>query len=263
MRSRNEFGWIWKGLEAKGIKIGLMSKDQNLLAELGRHDLLAQLMQKQIIAEAVRDEQTSLEELETCKRSFMKANNLMAPESLAAFLRKRGWSSEDYEWQVSLPAKITKYCNKHYRHKAETYFLSKKTSLDTVIYSLLRTKDPFLAQELYLRISGGESNFGDLSGRYSEGKEKESKGIIGPVPMNQAHPVVAEALRTAKPLELLKPMNVAGWWLIIRLENYTPACFDDLMAERLSKELFFKWVNERVELKMEEQSMKKENGVVK
>ena len=240
-----------------------MSKDQNLLAELGRHDLLAQLMQKQIIAEAVRDERASPEELETAKTAFMRANNIMAPELLAAFMRKRGWSSEDYEWQVSLPIKVKKYCNKHYRHKAETYFLSKKTSLDTVVYSLLRTKDPFLAQELYLRISGGEANFGDLSAIYSQGKEKDSKGIIGPVPMNQAHPVVAEALRIAKPHEILKPINVAGWWLIIRLENYTPACFDDSMADKLSRELFLNWVNEEVDHKMEKQAMNQKNGVAK
>ena len=175
-------------------------------------------------------------------------------------IEETGWSSELGRFPTN---KIKKYCNKHYRHKAENYFLSKKNSLDTVIYSLLRTKDPFLAQELYLRISGGEANFGDLAAIYSEGKEKDSKGIIGPVPMNQAHPIVAEALRTAKPQELLKPINVAGWWLIIRLENYTPASFDESMAERLSRELFFNWVNEELDLRMEDQATKKENGAAK
>ena len=66
----------------------------------------------------------------------------------------------------------------------------------------------FLRRSLFLRIDGSESDFGDLAAQYSEGPERNTKGIIGPVPMTQAHPAVAELLRTSKPGVLLHPVKL-------------------------------------------------------
>ena len=107
-----------------------------------------------------------------------------------------------------------------------------------------------MAQELFLRIDGGESNFGDLAAKYSEGPERNTKGIVGPVSMTQAHPSVAELLRTSKPGLLLHPIQLGEWWIVLRLESYRPASFDEVMAERLSRELFDLWVNEELTRKM-------------
>ena len=52
-----------------------------------------------------------------------------------------------------------------------------------------------------------------------------------------------------KPGVLLHPIG-AEWWLVMRLESYTPAIFDDAMAEKLSRELFDKWVNEQLARKI-------------
>jgi hypothetical protein len=37
---------------------------------------------------------------------------------------------------------------------------------------------------------------------------------------------------------------VAEWWLIVRLESYSPAVFDDAMASQMAGELFSEWVQE-------------------
>ena len=76
-----------------------------------------------------------------------------------------------------------------------------------------------LARELYLRIEGNEANFGDLAETCSEGPERKSKGIIGPVSLTQAHPILAEVLRTTKPGELKHPFQLGEWWLVLRLES--------------------------------------------
>jgi len=119
-----------------------------------------------------------------------------------------------------------------------------------VVYSLLRVKDRFLAQELYLRISGREANFADLAAQYAEGPEKRTNGIVGPVPLTQAHPILAERLRTSAPGQLLEPFPISDWWLVVRLESYTPASFDDDIAERMASELFEEWANEETTLKV-------------
>jgi parvulin-like peptidyl-prolyl isomerase len=227
-----------------------MINERELLAELRRHNLLKQLLQHQIIAEAVGDVEISDDELLAARNQFLNQHGLKDSLSLNNYLDSQGWGSDDFNWQLSLPHRIKYHCRKHFLHKAEAHFLSRKNQLDGVVYSLLRVKDSFLAQELFLRIEGGESNFGDLAADFSEGPERNTKGIVGPVPMTQAHPHVAELLRTSKPGELLHPCLVGEWWLVMRLEKYSHATFDDAMAERLSHELFNQWVNEELARKM-------------
>jgi parvulin-like peptidyl-prolyl isomerase len=108
----------------------------------------------------------------------------------------------------------------------------------------VRVQDGLLARELYFRISAGEASFADLAARFSEGPEKATNGIVGPVPLTQAHPVLAEKLRIASPGVLMEPFSLAEWWLVVRLERYTPAIFDDAMAERMASELFDEWVQQ-------------------
>jgi parvulin-like peptidyl-prolyl isomerase len=115
-----------------------------------------------------------------------------------------------------------------------------------VIYSLLRVGDAALARELYLRIAEGEADFAQLAARYAEGPEKATRGVVGPVPLLQAHPQLAELLRTSRPGELRPPLQIEQWWLVVRLENLRPATFDETMQRRMARELFDDWVAEEV-----------------
>jgi parvulin-like peptidyl-prolyl isomerase len=70
--------------------------------------------------------------------------------------------------------------------------------------------------------------------------------------LSQAHPVLADRLRTADPGVVLEPFQVLDWWLIVRLEQYTPATFDQATADAMSRELFEQWVDEQLELTLAE-----------
>lgn len=224
--------------------------EQITLAELRRHNLLQPLLQRQVVAEAVANEQPDADALQQAREQFLRQNGIDSPESLQAFLLNNGMSEEDLNWQIALPLRIRAHCDEHFRHKAEAHFLSRKNQLDRVVYSLLRVKDPFLARELYLRIEAGEANFADLAAQYAEGPEKQTNGIVGPVPLTQAHPALAERLRTTSAGVLMEPFQIAEWWLVVRLESYTPASFDAATAERMADELFNQWVREETSLRM-------------
>ena len=60
--------------------------------------------------------------------------------------------------------------------------MKNKSSYFKVTYSLIRTADFQLAKELYLQIEAKEENIYDLAAKYSQGEEKFSKGLIGPIP---------------------------------------------------------------------------------
>ena len=128
--------------------------------------------------------------------------------------------------------------------KAEARFLERKNELDQVVYSLLRLKNSFLARELYLQIEAGESNFADLAKRYAEGPERNTNGIVGPVSLTQAHPLLVEKLRVAQPGILLEPFRISDWWLVVRLERYSPATFTDEASDQMCQEMFDLWVDE-------------------
>jgi hypothetical protein len=54
---------------------------------------------------------------------------------------------------------------------------------------------------------------------------------------------------------LQEPMGIADWWLVVRLERYTPASFDEATATRMTRELFEEWVREEAAHKMRELSV--------
>ena len=114
------------------------------------------------------------------------------------------------------------------------------------MYSLLRLGDGFLAQELYQQIAEGESNFADLAAEHGEGNEKTTRGVVGPVALDRAHPVLVDKLRSSSVGSLLEPFRIQQWWLVVRLEQYQPAQFDQAMAQRMSNELFEEWISEEL-----------------
>lgn len=214
------------------------------LALLQRHNLLRNLVQRDVMANAVARYPVRQEQLQAAMQSFCQQHRLGDEAALQSYLTTHGLTVDALQRQLSLPLQIQQHCKEQFSHKAEARFLSRKNELDRVVYSLLRVKDPFLAQELYLRIAGGEASFADLAAQYAEGPERNTKGIIGPVPLTQAHPVLAERLRTTQPGTLLEPMQLAEWFLVVRLETYAPASFNDGVADQMSRELFDLWVEE-------------------
>ena len=159
----------------------------------------------------------------------------------------QGLAVTEPELMTELTTKVQKqaFLREQFLPKAEARFLDRKNELDRVVYSLLRLKNRFLAQELYLQIESGESNFADLAKRYAEGRERNTNGIIGPVPLTQAHPLLAEKLRVTRPGGLLEPFRISDWWLVVRLERYSPATFSNEISDRMCQELFAEWQKEQ------------------
>jgi len=217
--------------------------DASVLALLRRHNLLAALLRAEVIAEAVAGIQVATEQSQHLVEEFCTRQQC-EPQHLPDHLKKMSLTPEDLQWQLELPVRVQAFADHQFRNKAEARFLARKEQLDRVVYSLLRVKDPFLARELYLQVSGGEAHFADLAGQYAEGPERNTKGIIGPVPLTQAHPALAELLRTSTPGTVLEPFQISDWWLLARLERYESARFDGETAQQMCQELFQEWVQE-------------------
>ncbi|MFZ0408684.1 MAG: peptidylprolyl isomerase [Cyanobium sp.] len=216
----------------------MTSLPADVVALLGRHELLRPLIERLVRADAVAGEICDPSLLQQDFEQFCRQRSIKSPEDLAVELSKLGISEKDLNWKLSLNQRIQRHCDLHYRHKAEARFLQRKNDLDLVVYSLIRVKDPMLARELYFRIAAGEATFAELASAYAEGPEKASHGIIGPTPLSKGHPALAERLRVSSPGALIEPFAVSDWNLVVRLEQYTPANFDDRIAAQMAAELF-------------------------
>jgi hypothetical protein len=213
---------------------------------LARHQLLLPLLRHATVAAAVAPVPISDQERSQVQQAWAAKNGIRSAEQLQAHLASQALSQADAIWQAELPLRISRHCEEHFVHRAEQRFLARKNQLDQVIYSLLRVEDASLARELYLRIAEGEADFAELAASYACGPEKATRGIVGPVPLLQAHPVLAEKLRTSRPGELQPPLQIEQWWLVLRLESLQPASFDDGMRRRMAHELFEEWVEQEV-----------------
>jgi hypothetical protein len=218
-----------------------------LWALLARHQLLLPLLRQTLIAKAVTDVTLSEEEQQQAKKLWLQQKAIQSPEQLQSHLSNHAMTEADALWQAELPVRIRHHSHDQFLHRAEQRFLSRKQQLDIVIYSLLRVRGEGLAHELYLRIAEGEADFAELATSYAEGPEQATRGVVGPVPLLQAHPILANVLRTSQPGELRPPFAIEQWWLVVRLESLQPASFDDAMQNRMTHELFEEWVEEEVQ----------------
>jgi parvulin-like peptidyl-prolyl isomerase len=213
---------------------------------LARHQLLVPLLRQSVIAEAVAEVTLSEEERQQAQKNWLQQQGIQSPDQLQIHLGAQGMGEAEALWQAELPLRVRHHCHDQFLHRAEQRFLSRKQQLDTVIYSLLRVSTETLANELYLRIAEGEADFAELAATYAEGPEQATRGVVGPVPLLQAHPALANVLRTSQPGELRPPFSIDPWWLVVRLESLQPASFDEAMQTRMTHELFEEWVEEEV-----------------
>ena len=43
---------------------------------------------------------------------------------------------------------------------------------------------------------------------------------------------------------LLEPFRISDWWLVVRLERYSPATFTDEVSDQMCQEMFEAWIDE-------------------
>ena len=220
------------------------------LTLLRQHNLLKQLVSAEVVKSAVEGIKIPEEHQKLSLDKYCRQREIESKESLETHLKQICMSESDLNWQLCLNERIRLHSIEYFHHKTEARFLARKDQLDRVIYSLLRVKDPLMARELFLQIAGNEATFSDLASEFSEGPERDTRGSIGPVPLTQAHPVLAEKLRTNPTGKLMEPFCIGEWWLITRLERYEPARFDQSVAEQMALELFQEWVEEESTAKL-------------
>lgn len=218
-----------------------------VLALLNRYHLTPQFLRGVVIDRAISNISCTESERKAAIETFYQQQQITTPEARDTWLQNQGMTWEQMADMAIRPVLIEKFKTATWGHKVESYFMTHKANLDLVTYSLIRTKDQWLAEELYFRIHEGEQSFANLARQHSQGPEANTGGLLGPVPISQPHPVVAKLLSVSQPGQLWQPLALAEWFLVIRLEKFFPAQLDDSMRRRLIDELFENWLREQLQ----------------
>ena len=125
--------------------------------------------------------------------------------------------------------------------------MSFKGGRDQVIYSLLRVRDAGLARELWIRLEEGEITFAEAASTFSEGPEAQRQGGDGSVGDRDLQPqTLQDLLRGLRPGEICSPKILGEWHVLLRLEQLTPARFDDQLRLRMQDEALDEFLSNRV-----------------
>ncbi|MEH2140744.1 peptidylprolyl isomerase [Nostoc sp.] len=223
-----------------------------LISLLASYQMLPQLQRELILDEAIDQSSRSAnvaictpEEVAQAKQQFYAEKQFKNEEDIQAWMAHQGVTPEQLEVIITRKLKIEKFKQATWGNKLESYFFQSKAKLDKVIYSLLRTQDVGIAQELYFRIQAKENSFADLAREYSLGPEAQTGGLVGPIELNALHPIMVQMLSSSQPGQILPPTRIAEWFVILRLEKFIPAQLDEFMKVRLLNELFETWLQEQ------------------
>ena len=221
---------------------------------LVKNNLLERLVSSEIINEITSSYEIDIDDKKKnqIKQSIINTEKIESEDEYIKWLEKKNISEEKLLNDFMKPMKLDSYCLEKYSHMAESRFLKRKDSLEIITYSLIRVKEMFLAQELYLRIKDNPSELGNISSSYSIGHEKNSKGVIGPVSMSQGDPRLMQLLKKSKIGELNQPCRIDNVWIITRVEFLKGAVLDDKTRLLLCKEIFNEWLQQSISKSIKE-----------
>ena len=175
--------------------------------------------------------------LEDIQKIWLKEIGISSEEELRNWEKKQGLSKKEWQGLLIRQWKWLEWCKENVSDQIPSHYLRRKPQLDKVIYSLLRVKDKYLANELFLRIKNNENSFNEICSKFSEGPEKKSGGRLGPIPLNKPHPLLAKLLQVSQPGQLWPPKELGEWWIVVRMEKLICTELTDDIKQKLLLEL--------------------------
>jgi parvulin-like peptidyl-prolyl isomerase len=217
-----------------------------ILRLLEEYQLLPALIKEMVIDQAIADIDCTPEEEKNAGEQLAHQYQLTSEEVRQRWLEQNNLTDEKFRAMAIRQFKLEKFKQITWGGDLDAYFSQRKSQLDRVIYSLIRTNDIGIAQEIYFRIQAGEQTFGELAREYSQGPEAQTNGLVGPVELQSIHPMLAKILASTQPEQLLPPTQLENWIVIVRLEKLLPSQLDGTVKQRLLNERFQAWLKEKI-----------------
>ena len=219
---------------------------QTIQKLLHQYGLLPKLLQEMLIDQEIAEIDCGPEETLVGLQRFYSNHGIGSEADFKAWVQHNGITVEQVQLQIQRTLRIEQYKQRQWSNKLESSFLTQKPQLDQIVYSLLRVQDFAMAQEIFFRIQSGEQSFVEAAKEYSQGAEAQTGGMLGPTSLSQVHPVLAARLKSSQAGQVLPPVKIGEWVVVLRLEQYLPAQLDEITQQKLLDSLFQAWLQTEV-----------------
>ena len=201
-------------------------------------------LKEYIILETIKDKipKKSNDKESLIKNWFEKFDNKITKE-LMDFPINELLNKEDFYNLLIRKSLWIDWCIKEFSNEILIEFNNKKSNFDLITYQLIRTKNKNLSNEIYFKLTEDKESFEDLSFQFSEGRERVTKGTVGPVRANLPHPKLLAFLKNSSVGIINPPIEIENWWIICKLKKIEYAKLDYLLKAKISLELGNKYIN--------------------
>lgn len=224
--------------------ISILPKE--IIPFLASYNLIGQFLSQSIIESAIAPITCTQPETSHALEQFYQHWDLTSEQKIQDWCSRYYLTQEQLELFATRKLRVEKFKQITWGHQLESYFLKYKKHFDQVIYSLIRTENRETANELFFRITEGEQSFAELAREYSRGTEADTGGIVGPVELGTITPNFAQLLCTRQVGIVQPPILFGESWVILRVEKFITAQFDNFMRQRLLQENFETWFQQQV-----------------
>ncbi len=219
---------------------------EEIIPLLASYKLIPQLLCEMIIDQSITAINCTPEEKEEACQQFYQHWGLTSEAQRQTWREQYHLSQQQLEDLATRRLKVEKFKRATWEPELQSYFCQRRKQLARAIYSLIRTKDRQLAQELYFRLQEDEQSFAELARTYSEGPEAATGGLMGPVEIGTLHPILAQLLYTSQVGVIRPPIPLEEWQVLVRLEKFIPAEFNEFVRQRLLQEKFEAWFQQQL-----------------
>ncbi len=220
---------------------------QEIIPLLSRYQMLPRLISERLIDQAIAAIECTDEEKSLACQKFYHQYHLTTEAERQAWAARHCLTQEDIENLATRQLKIEKYKQATWQDQLKSYFIDRKKQLDKVVYSVIRTKDPGIAQEIHFRLEEKEQSFAELAQQYSQGSESETDGLLGPVELGTLPLPLAQLLRRSQCGQISRPTLLGEWIVIVRLEKFISAELNPMIRQRLLNEKFRTWLQKELQ----------------
>ena len=171
------------------------------------------------------------------QKIWLQELGITSEEDLKKWEEKQNLTKQDWQGLLIRRWRWLEWCKENLSDKLPSHYLRRKPQIDKVIYSLIRVKNQYLANELFLRIKNNENTFEEIASNYSEGAEKQNGGKVGPISLDKPHPLLSKLLQISKEGQLWPPKELGEWWIIVKLEKLLCTELNEEVKQKLLLEL--------------------------
>ena len=122
---------------------------------------------------------------------------------------------------------VQRWCHINYGPLVEKVFQDRQELMAQVLYRMIRVADLPHAQEIHLQLAEDNMDFMELARLHSEGEERLSHGLVGPVALEDVHASIQDVLLAIPPGSIHGPIEVHPWYIILKSESKIPAVLDE------------------------------------